>query len=66
MLARQVRIDRGLFEIAMPEQDLDRAKIGAGFEKMSRQAVPQGVRIDVLVLERGAQPAGKLSTEPWS
>ena len=54
MLARQVQIDRGLFEIAMTEQDLDGAKVSAGFEKMSREAVPQGVWMDVLVLETGA------------
>ena len=32
----------------MAQQHLDRAQIGAGFEQVSRIAVPQGVRRDVL------------------
>ena len=55
MLAREVQVDRGLFKIAMPEQHLDRAQVGAGFEQMRREAVPQGMGMDVLVLEAGAE-----------
>jgi hypothetical protein len=41
VLAGQVQIDGGLFEIAMSEQDLDGAKVGSGFEQMRSKAVPQ-------------------------
>ena len=54
MLAREVQIDRGLLEITMPEQDLDRAQIRTGFEQMRREAVPERMRMDVLVLQAGA------------
>jgi hypothetical protein len=54
MSAREMQIDRGLLEIAMPEQNLDRAKISSSLEKMRRKAVPQGMRMDVFVLETGA------------
>ena len=62
MLAREVQIDRGLFKVAMSEQDLDRAKVRASFEEMSCEAVPKGVRMDVLVLQTGANrglPTGR-------
>ena len=55
MLLRKVQIDRGLFKITVPEQDLDGAQIGAGFEQVRREAVAQGVRMDVLVLEACAE-----------
>ena len=54
MLLREVQIDRGLFEIAMTEQDLDGAQIGSGFEQVRREAVPQGMRMDVPVLKASA------------
>ena len=54
MLAGEVQIKRGLFEIAMSEQNLDRAEVRAGFEQMRRETVPQGVRMDVLMLQTGA------------
>jgi hypothetical protein len=34
VLVGEVQIDRGLFEITMAKQDLDRAQIGSGFEQM--------------------------------
>jgi hypothetical protein len=39
MLPGEVQIDGGLFEVAMTEQDLDGAEIGARLEQMSRKAV---------------------------
>ena len=53
MLAREVQIDRGLFEIAMAEQDLDRAEIGSSLQQVRREAVPERMRMDVLVRETG-------------
>jgi hypothetical protein len=50
VLARQVQVNRGLFQIAMAEQHLDRAKVRASFEEMSCEAVPERMRMDVLVL----------------
>jgi hypothetical protein len=37
-----------------PEQDLNRAEIGTGFEQVRREAVPQGMGMDVLVLQARA------------
>ena len=39
MLLRQVKVDRGLFQIAMPEKDLNGPQIGACLEQMSGEAV---------------------------
>jgi hypothetical protein len=61
MLLREVQIDRGLFKIAMPEQDLNRTQVSSGFEQVRRKAVSQGMRMNLLVLETGAErclPAG--------
>ena len=54
VLAREVQIDRGLFEIAMSEQDLNGAEVGTRFEQVRREAVPMRMRMDVLMLEAGA------------
>jgi len=35
-----MKINRGLFQVAMPEQDLDGSQVRAGFEQMSGEAVP--------------------------
>jgi hypothetical protein len=40
MLLREVQIDRGLFKITVPEQDLDGAQVGTSFEQVRREAVP--------------------------
>ena len=54
MLLREVEIDRGLFEVTMPEQDLDGAQVGSGFEQVRREAMAQRVRMNMLVLETSA------------
>ncbi len=54
MLAPQVQTDRGLFKVTMPKQNLDRAQISSGFQQMRREAVTQGVRMDVLMLQASA------------
>ena len=54
MLLREVQVDSGLFKITVPEQDLDGAEIGSCFEQMRRKAVPQGMRMDMLVLQASA------------
>jgi hypothetical protein len=54
MLLGKVQIDRGLFQIAVPEQDLNRTQIGSCFEQVRREAMPQGVRMDVLALQASA------------
>src|SRR5207248_9563380 len=41
-------------QVAMPQQHLDGAQVGAGFEQMSGEAVAQSVRMDVFVLKAGA------------
>ena len=42
-----MEIDGGLFQVAMAEQKLNGAQIGAGLEQMRGKAVPQRVRVDV-------------------
>jgi hypothetical protein len=62
VLARQVQVDHGLFEVTMPEQHLDGAKVRASFEEMRCEAVPERMRMDVLVLQTGANsglPTGR-------
>ena len=44
MASRQVQIDGRLFQAPMPEEQLDRAQVGAGFEHVSSEAVSQRVR----------------------
>ena len=46
---REVQVDRCLFQITMPQQHLDGAQVGTGFEQMRGKAMTQGVRTDALV-----------------
>ena len=50
----KMQIDRCLLQVAMAQQYLDGAQVGAGFEQMCGKAVAQRVRMDVLVLKTGA------------
>ena len=50
----QMQVDGSDFEVTMTEQYLDRAQVGAGFEKMCGEAVSQSVRMNVPVLKTGA------------
>ena len=45
----QVQVDGGLFQVAVAEQELDGAKVGASLEQVSGEAVPQGVRMDAFL-----------------
>ena len=49
VLDRQVQIDRRLFKIPMPKQDLNRAQVGACVQPVRRKAVPQGVVILLII-----------------
>src|ERR1700730_8771226 len=49
-----MQVDRRLLKVAMTEQHLDGAQVGAGFEQMSGKAVAQRVGMDMLVLKTGA------------
>ena len=42
-------VERGRLKLAVPEQNLDDADVGAIFEKMGGEAVPQCVRTDTLM-----------------
>jgi len=58
---REMKIDRGLFEIAMSQQHLDGAQVGSGFQQVRGKAMTQSVRMDVPVLKTssfGGVPAG--------
>jgi hypothetical protein len=60
---RQMQIDGRYFEVAMPEQDLDGAQVGAGFKKMCGEAVSKRVRVDMSMLKAGAL-GGDLAGRP--
>ena len=53
MALRKMQIDGGLFQIAVAQQDLNGAQIGACFEQMSGEAVTQRVAMD-LFLDAGS------------
>ena len=40
MFSRQVQVDRGVLDFGVPQQYLNGAQIGAGFEQMCRETVP--------------------------
>jgi hypothetical protein len=63
MPLRQMQIDRRLLKVAVSEQHLDGAQVGAGFKKVGGKAVPQRMRMDVLVGEAGAL-GGRLTGNP--
>src|SRR5450631_4124658 len=54
MPLRQMQVNGGDLEIAMAEQDLNRAQVRAGFEKVCGEAMSQSVRMDVPVIEAGS------------
>src|SRR5215470_7791281 len=60
MAPGQMQIDRRFLQVAMPQQHLDGAQVGPGFEQMSGEAVAQSVGMDVFVLKAGA--FGRLPT----
>src|ERR1700736_3262140 len=49
MTLRKMEVDGGLFEIAMPKQDLNGAQIRTRLEKMRGEAVAQGVGMDLFL-----------------
>ncbi len=50
----QMQVDCRYFEIAMAEQDLNRAQVGAGFKKVGRETVAQSVGMNAPVVETSA------------
>jgi hypothetical protein len=46
---RKMEIDDRLSQVAVPQQDLDGTDVGAGFEKVSRKAMPQGFLILLMI-----------------
>ena len=54
MALGEMQIDRGLFQIAVAQQQLDGAQVGAGFEQVSGESMTQSVGMDALVLKTGA------------
>jgi hypothetical protein len=49
-----MQIDGRYFEVAMAEQDLNSAQVGAGFKKMGRETMAQSVGMNAPVVEAGA------------
>jgi hypothetical protein len=54
MPLREMQVDGRYFEVAMAEQDLDGAQVGAGFEKVGGETMAQGVGMDLPVIEAGS------------
>jgi len=54
MPLRKMQVNRRYFEVSMAEQDLNGAQVGASFEKVCGETMPQSVRVDVPVIETGA------------
>lgn len=44
-----MQVDRRLLKVAMTEQHLDGAQVGAGFEQMSGKAVAQGIVVLLMI-----------------
>ena len=51
MSLREMQVDGSDLEVAMAEQDLNGAQVGAGFEKVCGETMPQSVGMDVSVVE---------------
>ena len=54
MLAGQMQIDGGLFEITMTEQDLNRAQVSACLQQMGRETVSKSMRVNMAICKSGA------------
>ena len=44
-----MQVDRSYFEVAMAEQDLNGAQVGAGFKKMCGEAMTQGLLVLLMI-----------------
>src|ERR1700689_3979245 len=44
---RKMKVDGGLLQIAMPQQNLDGAQVRTRFQEMGGEAVPQSVRMNL-------------------
>jgi hypothetical protein len=53
MALRQMQVDRSYFEVAMTEQYLDGAQVGADFKQMGRETMAQSVGMNAPVIEAG-------------
>jgi hypothetical protein len=49
MPMREMKIDRGLFKIAMAEEHLDGAQIGSAFEHVRGKAMTQGLLVLLMI-----------------
>ena len=59
----QMQVDCGDLEIAMTEQDLNRAQVGAGFKKMRGETVSKSVRMNV-PMHKASAFSGVLAGSP--
>ena len=49
-----MQVDGSDLEIAMAEQYLNGAQVGSGFEQVCGETMPQGMRMDLPVIEAGS------------
>jgi hypothetical protein len=54
MPLREMQVDGSDLEISMAEQYLNGAQVGSGFEQVRGETMPQGVRMDLSVMETGS------------
>jgi hypothetical protein len=59
----EMQVGRRFLKVAMTQQHLDGAQVGASFEQMTGKAVSKGMGMDVLVCETGAF-GGRLTRRP--
>ena len=63
MPLEQMQVDSSDLEVAVAEQYLDGAQVGAGFKQVCREAMAQSVRMDVPVL-KASPSCGNLQGSP--
>ena len=62
MPSRQMQVDGRVIELSMAEQHLNGPQVGAGFQQVGGEAVPQRVRRDALLdAGRASPPRSRLS-----
>src|SRR5277367_2762614 len=52
MPLRQMQVAAGRLQIGMAQQELNGTQVGAGFEQVRSEAVPQGMRVDTFIQSR--------------
>jgi hypothetical protein len=65
MLLREMEINGGFFQIAMSQQDLDGPQIRSVFQQVSRETVPQGLLILLMIYSQRRFAIGVIPSMAW-